>query len=131
MFEHYQKGNQIVPHPNHILRYADLHSANADLDYAIFNLRLISPIPVSPINQLPTQLSRNLRYYYGTIGDFQGSEFSLLAVWITAHHSVLQYAEYDNEKDGCRLLTEHGLCHGSSGGALVSNGHVMLCTLIH
>lgn len=24
-----------------------------------------------------------------------------------------------------KLLTEHGLCRGSSGGALVSNGHVV------
>lgn len=124
-----KQGSQIVPHPTYPLCYADLHSSNANLDYAIFNLRPahadLTPIPVCPIAQLPSSGFRNLTCYYGAIGEFQVAELEFIRIWRGGPYSILQYGQRVGEPLESKLLTEHGLCRGSSGGALVSNGHVV------
>jgi hypothetical protein len=119
----------IVPHPNRPQYYADLHICNAGLDYAIYNLRPhhpnMTPIPVCPSNQLPGPGFPSIHCYYGAISDFLVGEFANLAIWRGGPYSILHYGENIGEDIGCRLFTEHGLCRGSSGGAMVTNEHVV------
>lgn len=121
----------IIPDPASELLHGDLHTYDANLDFAIFNLRdmgsLLIPIPVCPENLLPNNRTPGvITILYCAIGDFQVSEMSFLSVWRGGPYSILQYGHYVqlNDPPKCRLWLEHGLCRGSSGGAVVTNGHV-------
>lgn len=124
-----KQADKIVPDPASPLFYGDLHSFDANLDFAIFNLRgteSLTPIPVCPENLLPSPTSVVISIFYCAIGDFQVSGMELLGVWGGGPYSILQYGHYValNDPPKCRLWLEHGLCRGSSGGALVTDGHV-------
>jgi len=118
-----KNGNQIIPHPQFPVYSANLlQYDDSDLDFAIFELLPnepdLVPIPICPVNSLPSAGYPNLGCIYGAIGDFQVGEFDELAIWRAGPHAVLQY-------HGCKMLSEHGLCRGSSGVAIVINGHVV------
>lgn len=125
-----KQADKIVPDPAFPLFYGDLHSFDANLDFAIFNLRgtvNLFPIPVCPEGLLPSVRSSGvISVFYCAIGDFQVGGMDLLEVWEGGPYSILQYGHYValNDPPKCRIWLEHGLCRGSSGGALVTNGHV-------
>lgn len=124
-----KQGDQIVPDPTLPLLYGDLHCFDANLDFAIFNVRGVGndliPIPVCPKDLLPSvQNTGVITTFYCAVGDFQVSAIRQLCVWRGGPYSILQYGEHPNEPLSCRMLLEHGLCRGSSGGALVTDGHV-------
>ena len=123
-------GSSITPHPAHPVMYGDLHIFDAQLDYAIFNLQPafpnLTPIPVCPVPSLPTAGFPSLTCYYGAVGDFIVAELRNLAIWRAGPYSILQYGETSaTDPPDCKLLTEYGLCRGSSGGAMVTNGYVV------
>jgi len=117
-----KNGNQINPHPLFHVSSAHLLQFDVELDFAIFELHPnepdLVPIPICPTNSLPSTGYPNLGCIYGAIGDFEVGEFDELSIWRAGPHAVLQY-------HGCKMLSEHGLCRGSSGGAMVTNGHVV------
>ena len=117
-----KNANQIIPHPQFPVYSASLLQFDVDLDFAIFELLPnepdLVPIPICPVNSLPPAGHLTLGCIYGAIGDFQVGEFDELAIWRAGPHAVLQYHD-------CKVLSEHGLCRGSSGGAMVTNGHVV------
>lgn len=127
-----KQAEAIVPDPDPAsLTFAgELHSFDAKLDFAIFELRdegHLTPIPVCPEHSLPSGRTPGVvTILYCAIGDFQVSELSFLEVWRGGPFSVKQYGHYANGSDPpkCRMWLEHGLCRGSSGGALVTNGYV-------
>lgn len=127
-----KQGDKIVPDPASPLMFGDLHCFDVNLDFAIFNLRgsethALLPIPVCPEDQLPGIATVGvICVYYCAIGDFQVSQMGFLRVWRGGPYSILQYGHYTslNDPPECRILLEHGLCRGSSGGAIVVDGHV-------
>lgn len=129
-----KQADAIVPDPNpESTTFAgELHSFDANLDFAIFELRgegHLTPIPVCPEHSLPTSRhTTGVTLLYSAVGDFQVSGFPSLEVWRGGPFSIKQYGQYANSSDPpkCRMLLEHGLlehgrCRGSSGGALVTN----------
>jgi len=122
------ENNRIIPHSLYPVYHADLHVFDAALNYAIFNLRPahpnLTPIPICPVEQLPT-LGYGLTCYYGSGVMVAG--FESLVVWKAGPHSILQYCKYATDPiANCRNLTEHPLCGGTSGGAIVTNdGYVV------
>jgi hypothetical protein len=127
-----KQGDKIVPHPTSPLMFGDLHCFDVNLDFAIFNLRgpethALLPIPVCPEDQLPgIETVGVLCVFYCAIGDFQVGELENLRVWRGGPYPILQYGDYPrlNDPPECRIFLEHGLCRGSSGGAIVVDGHV-------
>jgi len=69
-----KNGNQIIPHPQFPIYSANLLQFDVDLDFAIFELLPnepdLVPIPICPINSLPSTGYPNLGCIYGAIGDF-------------------------------------------------------------
>ena len=127
-----KEGERIVPQQGHTLYYADIHRFDAMLDYAIFHLESdrslqnLVPIPICPEAKLPDVTSHSISCLYGAIGDFQVGELASLSVWIGGPYDILQYGNNNvSEPNDSRILTEQGLCRGSSGGAMVSNGYVV------
>ena len=127
-----KEGERIVPQQGQTLYYADIHRYDAIMDYAIFQLDAdmslpnLVPIPICPEARLPDITSRSLFCWYGAIGDFQVGELTSLSVWRGGPYAILQYGNNNaSEPNDSRILTEHGLCRGSSGGAMVSNGCVV------
>lgn len=125
-------GNRMIPHPAQPVLYGDLHISNASLDYAIFNLRAtysdLIPIPICPAHALAASGSSDLICYYGAIEDFTISELKYLAIWRSQSFSaIIKYGESAaTDPSKYKLWTRHGLCRGSSGGAIVmSNGQVV------
>lgn len=118
-------GNQIIPHPQFHVYFANLLQFDVDLDFAIFELLPnepdLVPLPICPVNSLPYSGYPDLACIYGAIGYFQVAEFDQLSIWRTGSHPLLQY----HDLNGCKMLSARGLCRGSSGGAIVKNGHVV------
>jgi len=103
-----KNGNQIIPHPQFPVYSFNLLQFDVDLDFAIFELLPnepdLVPIPICPVNSLPSAGRLTLGCIYGAIGDFQVGEFDEFAIWRAGHHAVLQY----HQLNGCKVLSDHG-----------------------
>jgi len=98
--------------------FASLIHADADLDFAIFELLShepdLTPIPICPMANLPNPGFPTLTCLFGAIDDFEVGEIRELSIWQAESHAVLQYHNGPHQPVECKLLSEHSLYRGSS-----------------
>ena len=89
--------------------FASLIHADADLDFAIFELLShepdLTPIPICPMANLPNPGFPTLTCLYGAIGDFEVGEIRELSTILRARpHAVLQYHNGPHQHVECKKL---------------------------